>query len=380
MAKIVLSGTMVRYPVGGLNLWHLAWLKGIKKLGHEIAFVEKSMWEQACFDISKNIMTNDCTYGLSVIQSVFEQYGLANSWCFVDLDRNYHGMSKKQVENTFRIADLFIDFEWGEWREEAANVPLKVFVDGEPGWFQIKLNNLIGNGESLPDYDYYFTSGPLIGTEKCHVPTVGIKWLHTLPPALISGHVPSKSPHENAFTTIMNWKSNKEIHYQGKTYGQKDREFNKFIQLPSLVKESMEVAVSGPAVPRENLCKQGWQVKNADKISKSIDSYLNYIRESKGEYSIAKNVFVETRCGWFGDRSVYYMSFGKPTVVQETGWTDYLPSGQGIFSFSNMEEAISAISAINEDYEKHSRCAREIAFDYFEADQVMKKFLTKIGL
>jgi hypothetical protein len=378
MAKIILSGNMVRTPYGGLNLWHLAWLNGIRCSGHEIYFVEKSMWPNACYDVSRKVMTDDCNYGISKIKLLFESYGLGNNWCFVDYNNKYYGMSRKRVESIFGTADLFIDLEWGEWEEESLKVPLRAFFDGEPGWFQLKLIQMIEKGISIPKYDYYFTDGNLIGTEKCKVPTAGIEWRYMPPPALISNNNPVNQG--NMFTTVMNWKSNKHIQINGITYGQKDMEFEKFIQLPAFTGNILEVAVSGSNVPKEQLVNNGWKIKQADDISVSVESYLEYIKGSKGEFSVAKNVFVDTWSGWFGDRPAYYMSFGKPVILQDTGWSEYLPPGEGLFSFSNMVEAIDAIYAINDDYDRHSKRAREIAFDHFEANKVIKNFLNTVGI
>jgi hypothetical protein len=379
MAKIILSGTMVRTPLGGLNLWHLAWLTGIKSLGHDIHFVEKSMWEYDCYDLSTKTMTNDCTYGITVVNDLFEKYDLTGKWCFVDQAGTYHGMSKKQVEQVFDTADVFIDFEWGEWQEESLRVPLRVFVDGEPGWFQMKLYDMITNGKTIPHYDYFFTDGKL-SNPKYKGTTAGIHWHEYTPPAMIARHSATITNGHGTFSTVMNWKSNQDLLFKGKTYGQKNIEFRKFMDLPTKVREKMEVAVSGPEVPTNELMNNGWQVKNGDDVSVSVDSYLNYIQSSKGEFSVAKNVFVETHNAWFGDRPAYYMSFGKPVIVQETGWTDYYPSGEGLLAFKDINEAASAIEAVSNDYEKHSKRAREVAFDCFEAGMVLKNFLYKIGI
>ena len=173
MARIIVNGTMIRLLWGGLNLWHLAWLVGFKKLGHDVYFVERSGWENDCYDIAKREMTNDCSYGIGVVSQLLSGYGLSNNWCFVDHYGNYHGLSKTAINEVFEYADLYLDLEWGEWMEESAKVTKRVFVDGEPGWFQLKLQRDVDNGKELPQYDYYSTVGGLIGTSHCDVP-VGI--------------------------------------------------------------------------------------------------------------------------------------------------------------------------------------------------------------
>jgi hypothetical protein len=45
-----------------------------------------------------------------------------------------------------------------------------------------------------------------------------------------------------------------------------------------------------------------------------------------------------------------------------------------------MEEIVAAFDAINSDYEKHSRAAREIAEEYFRAETVLAKVIEDLGL
>lgn len=226
----------------------------------------------------------------------------------------------------------------------------------------------------------YFTVGKLIGTSSCDVPTLGIDWKHALNPTLLS-EVLEKPINQNApYTTVMKWQSNKPIKYGGKVLGQKDVEFEKILGFPSLIDEELEVAVSGANVPRERLSRGGWKIKDADDVGISIDSYRNYVADSKGEFSIAKNAFVQTRCGWIGDREGFYLGSGRPVILQDTGFSDFLPCGQGLLSFQTIEEAKEAIKAVSSDYKRHSKSAREIAYEYFDSEKVLFDILSQIGL
>ena len=64
MARIILGSYMVRYPLGGMMSWVLQYLVGLQRLGHEVVFVEKAGWPDACYDPSQDVMTDDCTYGI----------------------------------------------------------------------------------------------------------------------------------------------------------------------------------------------------------------------------------------------------------------------------------------------------------------------------
>jgi hypothetical protein len=380
MAKIILSATMIRYPLGGMNQWILAWLVGLKRLRHEVYLIEHFGWQDACYDVSKGIMTGDCSYGVRVVKTLLERYDLENNWCFIDENQVHHGMSKTALAKLFESADVFIDLEWGEWQKESAKIPVRIFFDGDPGWFQFSLMDSIDKGEPLPTYDYYFTTGGLVGKPHCGIPLAGIHWRHMISPVLLEGPGRIGADPGRAFTTVMNWQSNKEVEYRGEKYGQKDVEFMKFIDLPRMVGQPLEVAVSGSRVPGELLLDHGWKLCNADKVAVSLDSYRQYIAASRGEFSVAKNAFVKTRSGWFGERSGYYLYGGRPAIVQDTGFSEYLPCGEGLIAFASPEEAALGIRSVCEDYELHSRAAREIAREYLDACHALDKMLKASGV
>jgi hypothetical protein len=380
MARIIVNSAMIRFPMGGINLWVLTWLLGIRRLGHEVFFIEDTGWENACFDAASGSMGNDCTYGLSVVVPLLERHGLGSHWCFIDHAGTYHGLSRVRVDELFRTADAFIDFEWGALYERAGDVPLKVFMDSEPGWFQIRRLRNIEDGIKLRKYDYYTTTGLNVGMEHCGVETVGIHWLPTWTPVLMPEEPCDPSSHNSRFTTIMGWQSNPPVTFRGVTYGQKDIEFEKFMELPRHVASEIEVAVSGPAVPRERLAENGWLVRPANEVARSLDSYLDYIRHSMGEFTVAKNSFVMTRCGWLGDREGVYLGHGKPVVVQDTGIIHHIPCGEGLFAVNTVEEAAEAIAEISADYLRHARAARELAVQYLSSDKVAGSLLKRVGL
>jgi hypothetical protein len=186
---------------------------------------------------------------------------------------------------------------------------------------------------------------------------------------------------KNAFySTVMNWQSHEPIEYNGKIYGQKNIEFQKFIDLPKHVSVPMQVAVSGKKLPIDMLKKSGWDVSDARLMTISFERFCQYIRESRGEFSVCKNVFVANQSGWFSDRSAAYLASGRPVIMQDTGFSRHLPCGEGLFAFNTLEEAKMAIEEIESDYELHSKKARHIAFEYLDTSIVLKSFLKELGI
>jgi hypothetical protein len=150
----------------------------------------------------------------------------------------------------------------------------------------------------------------------------------------------------------------------------------KFVDLPSVTPVSLELALEGESpVPHATLEAKGWTVRSAWEVTESLPTYRNYIHASRGEWCIAKNIYVQTCSGWFSERSAVYLASGRPVVAQSTGFEQWLPSGEGLFSFSNPDEVAVAFEAIESDYRHHCRVARELAEAYFRAETVLETLI-----
>jgi hypothetical protein len=383
MARIVVTSYAMRFPLGGYLSWVLQWLVGFHRLGNDVYFVEMSGWSNNCYDPSKDVMSDDCSYGITVFNGLLSRFGLQDKWCFADSVGNYYGLSRERVRAVFESADLFVDMGVNEWVDEASKAKLKVFIDGEPAYTQMRWQQSLEEGEQLPQYDFYYTVGKNIGTSASTSPTAGKRWCPIFDPVnvdLFNCHLTD----ENArFTTVMSWRAHKPIKFNGTIYGQKDVEFEKFIELPRLTNIPLEIAVGGAgreSVPTRRLKRIGWHIRSALTASKTYDVFLNYIQNSKGEFSVCKNVFVATNSGFFSERTAAYLASARPAVVQDTGFSDHLPCGRGLFAVRTAREAADAIGEISSDYRRHSRWARELAFEYLDTSRVLRDFLVELGI
>jgi hypothetical protein len=149
--------------------------------------------------------------------------------------------------------------------------------------------------------------------------------------------------------------------------------------VPSRTSEAIEVPLSG-AAPRERIAAAGWRLRDPQAVSATMDAYREYLLGSRGELSIAKNVYVATRSGWFSTRSAAYLTCGKPVVVQDTGFSAHVPTGPGLYAFSTAEEAVAALAAIRSNYPRGCRHARETAEVYFDAERVCARLIADAGL
>ena len=137
----------------------------------------------------------------------------------------------------------------------------------------------------------------------------------------------------------------------------------------------------GPGMkrPTERLQQTGWQIIEPSEHLSDPWKYRDYLRRSKAEWSVAKEGYVKSRSGWFSCRSACYLALGRPCVLQDTGWSQHYPTGDGLFAFDTIQEAVAAIDEINADYAYHSVEARAIAEEMFDARKVLGRMLAEIG-
>lgn len=371
--NIIVAGIMGRYPYGGVAWCSLMYLLGLRRLGHRVWYLEDT--GECNFDPVANTIETDPTYAVNFIRRTLESRGLADAWCYVDYTGKYYGRSRPQWQNVCRDADLFLNLSGGcwFWRDEYAAIPHSAFIDSDPAFTQLAVAK--GNEwyvNFFRGYDALFTFGRNIGTDSCDVPTDGWRWDHTWQPVVMDLWRPDPAPPRDTFTTIMSWviESFKDIG------GNKDREFERILSLPGLVNTPLEIALA-TRPPQELLRSYGWNCRDAFPISHDLDSYHNYIRSSLGEFSVAKHTYVSTRSGWFSDRTECYLAAGRPAVVQDTGFSAHLPTGEGLFAYDTMEQAADALEAVVSDWPRHSAAARAVAGAHFDSDIVLPQLLER---
>jgi hypothetical protein len=181
------------------------------------------------------------------------------------------------------------------------------------------------------------------------------------------------------FTTVASWRgAYGSLTVHGTSYGLKVHEFRRFVAVPRSIPQRVEIALDihpGDVRDRDLLLDHGWHLVDPRENAGDPESYRAYLAQSGGEFSVAQGIYVGTRSGWFSDRTACYLACGKPVVVQDTGFGDSYPVGEGLLAFSTGSEAIRAAECIALDYQRHSRAARALAERYFDSDVVLSAIL-----
>jgi hypothetical protein len=366
--RILLAGIMARYPFGGVAWCSLMYLLGLRALGHEVFYIEDT--GECVYDPVLNTRSLDPAYGTGYIQQALAPVGLGDRWAFVNYDGTYHGQSADEVRRYCAGADLYLNLSGGSWfwRDEYARIPRKAFIDSDPAFTQLAI------AKAEPWYvdffrrfDHLFTFGSNIGTPASPVPVGSFVWHKTWQPVTLDDWRATRPPGDR-FTTVMTW----QIESFTDVGGNKDREFAAIIDLPSRTSQRFEVAVNGP---QALLRAHGWETVEAMRVSRTLPDYRQFIHRSRAEFAVAKHTYVVTRSGWFSDRTECYLASSRPALVQDTGWTDHLPSGEGLLAFASPDEALDGIERINSDYDRHAIRALEVAREHFAADRVLPPLL-----
>jgi hypothetical protein len=386
LVRVVLLGMLGRLPFGGQAWIYMNWLRGIQKLGHEVWYVEDEMsWP---YDPLQDTHTEDCTYALKTIRECMEHIGLAERWAYRLADRKgaSWGLSDDELDALYASCDVLINLQGSTvLREEHMAAPFKVYLETDPAGGELKVAT--GDEELRATYalhDTIVTYGENYGAPDCRVPLNGFSYLKTRQPIDLELWPAAHDPGAKLFTTIGNYRQHGgDITYLGELYHwSKHHEWERFLDLPSLTNQALELALNGHEPDdKEHLEQHGWRVVNPALFSLDMfGAYPEYIRSSRGEFTVAKDQNVRLRSGWFSDRDACYLASGKPVVCQDTGFGNVIPTGEGLFPVHTPEEAAAAIEEINGDYERHCRGARAVAEEWFDNAKVVRKLFADLGL
>jgi hypothetical protein len=320
-----------------------------------------------------------------------ERHGLAGRWAYWDaINDVYHGLSRERVRALYAEADGLINLCGAtRLREDHLRCPVRIMIDTDPVYEQIKYANSDAEARAYIDaHTHFFTYGANLGSAVCSVPLCGVPWRSTLPPVDLDLWPFVTSAGDGAappsFTTIATWENKgKNIEFDGASYlWSKHVNFLKFLDVPRhRPQTSFEMAMLPPddRVRRE-VEGAGWSLVDPRPVSADMATYQAFIAASRGEFTVAKDIYVRPNSGWFSDRAVCYLASGRPVVTLRTGFTSYCPVGRGLFDYATHEEALAAIDAIAADYPVHSRAARDLAGEFFAAERVIAALMRESGL
>jgi hypothetical protein len=372
MTTVVVGGALANKPNNGGEAWvRLSWIRGFQRLGLDVWFLEEL--PEAAPDAA----------AIEWFRAVTRRFDLEDRAILLSGGRSVVGPTLDDLVDAFAPAVLVNISGHVADPTLLSAFRRRVFVDIDPGFTQFWHHDKLA-GANVDGHDQHFTIGELIGTPKCPVPTGGIEWHKVRPPVLLDDW-PAITPLAlDRFTTVATWRgAYGPVDHEGRRYGLKVHEFRKFIELPRRSGLAFEIALeigAADARDRESLHDHGWRIVDPRPVTGDPDSFRAYVQSSGAEFSVAQGVYVGTGCGWFSDRTTRYLASGRPALVQDTGFTQTLPTGEGLVAFRTREEAARGAADIVARYPEHCAAARRVAEEHFDAQHVLTRFCEQAGI
>jgi hypothetical protein len=371
MARLVVIEDLVGPSVagrGGHAIHVLQFLEGLRRLGHDLLFLEFLDEPPPAAQTAAFATLLDGRSG-ALLDSATGQ--------------SFAGLSRRDVADFAAGADALISLA-AHYRLEPwpllEHVRPRILIEQDPGYTHLWATE--GDPyEIFGEHDFVFTVGANVGTPRSPIPECGLTWRPLWPPVVLDWWADAGGVVRDRFTTVGAWRDYGYLELDGQTFGPKVEEFTKFIELPRVSGEQLELtlAIDDDDPDRELLLAHGWRLEDPQSVS-TPGRFRDYVTGSLAELSCAKGGYVGTRSGWFSDRSACYLAAGRPVVLQATGFEDVLPVGEGLFAVRDVDEAAGAMAEVRGDYDRHRAAARELAREFFDAGQLLSRMLEESGL
>jgi hypothetical protein len=373
--KILLSGMVAGDPKQGGATWAvLQYLTGLTSLGHEVVLVEPIGVGEASDPLAEGAETVSYFHSLALLEG--------RSALLVAGTERTVGLPYSALAHFASEADLLINIS-GMLRDERLldPIPIRAFLDLDPGFNQVWHET--GTDIGLGLHTHFVSVGQCLGRNGCPIPDCGKRWIPTLPPvALERWPADPAAPRRDAFTSVGHWRSYGSIEHGGVHYGQRAHSLRGLIDLPRRTDSRFQLALGihpDETIDLEALRCNDWELLDPYEVAANPRAYAEFVRGSKAELSVAKSGYVASRSGWFSDRSACYLASGRPVIAQETGFADFLPTGEGLLAFATTAEAADAVAAVEADLERHSAAARALAEEHLDSSKVLPRLLDELG-
>jgi hypothetical protein len=314
-----------------------------------------------------------------------ERIGLRDRWAYrLRGELGSWGLDKARTIELYQSCDLLLNVAGAvALREEHLAAQRRVMMQTDPVTMELRL--AMGDEFTrlaFANHHIIATYGENYGAADCGVPLNGIAYVRTRQATDLEWWSVDYEPAATHFTTIGNYRQlGNDVWFDGEWYRwSKHHEWEKFLTLAERTTQPFEMATThDDAADRARLEAHGWRLRSAHPFTLDVfGAYRDYFRRSRGAFTVAKDQNVRLRSGWFSDREACYLATGKPVITQDTGFGAVLPTGEGLFAVSTVDEARAAVDAINSDYARHCTAARAIAEEFFDATRLARRLLDDV--
>ena len=381
MTTVFVSGAVANKHRRGGSIWvRMSWADALRDAGLDVVFVEQ-IDERDCVDAQGAPAPFQGSANAAAFAAAMDEFRLTGALICPGM-----GVVGLGLDELFARADdaaLLVNLGGHlRWEPLLRRLRLRAFVDLDPGFTQIW--HAEGRDVGVAAHDLHFSVGLNVGTPGCELPTGGLRWRPVRQPVALRRWAPAPGDALTSFTTVASWRgAYGPASWAGRGYGVKAHEFRRFLAVSEEVREArFEVALDIHPADRadiDDLRAHGWTLRDPAALADPGD-FRRYVRASGAEFSPAQNIYVDTRSGWFSDRTVRYLACGRPALVQDTGFSEHLPTGEGLLAFSTLDEAVAGARELLADYPRHRAAARRIAAEHFAGERAVAPLLAAAGV
>lgn len=360
----------------------MQYILGLKALGHDLFWLE--LLRSSGNSASDQRLIN-------IFFGRFARYGLKERCALLLYDQHVtdptlqtaraFGMSKRRIREIARDADLLWNFACSLRQPLLSLFRRRVLIDLDPGHLQV---SALTWNMGIQDHRIFLSVGTKLHDSDCQVPTLGVEWRKFFPFVYLPmWHIAPAPDPDAPFNSVTQW-GWEQLEFEGRALSVSKRDaYLRYVDLPERSQRPFELAANihpkDDTGDRELLLRHGWRIVNPHRVARSPSLYQNYIKQSRAEFSCPKPIHRQLKTGWFSDRSACYLATGRPVLTEETGFSDYIPAGQGLVAFRNLEQAIEGVAQIESDYERHRRAARTLAEEFMDSRKNLTAMLSACG-
>jgi hypothetical protein len=353
------------YLTGAGHLWtYLNWALGMRGNGCDVTWLEPSgdQYDPRAEELLAEYLAE---YGIERL-CVFDENG----------DDAATGRGNVSVDEA-PSAELLLNLAYHVPRRLLERCRACALLDIDPGMSQ----SWFAEGDiELGRYDVYLTTGEGVASGRSPVPDTGVRWQYAPPCVALDAWLAQPPPDGGRYTTITHWWEEGFTLPDGSVIDNSKRAgFMPYVEVPARAEVPVELAASKDDLEEDAMLlhEHGWSLAEPEHATETPRAYQSYIRGSRGEFSCAKPAYVALDTGWISDRTVCYLATGRPAVVEHTGPCSPLDEaeGSGVFRFRDPDQAVAALTAVEDDHSRQCALARELAEARFDAEESAARVL-----
>ncbi len=354
MASIVVTGDVLRRPRGSNVAAHLHYLIGLRKLGHDVAYVEES-------GLSADGEGRVPREGLMLLEDLLRRCRVDIPVVWVDSDAGLvGGMVWPQLRRRLRTADLLLDIGGHCWLAERELPRRRALLDIDGRIERDPLEAAVRQ----TDHDLYFTN------RRDPDEQLAAEWLPTIPPVVPRLWYGPPARAELPLKVLVGRGS--EQGGLGPSEGDGAR-VGQLLALPArLTPRPWTPLPDDGSELAQQLAAAGWSVRAEAAVDLSLSAYRGQLIGSQACLNLSVDRHV-----WFTSHDASFLAAGRPLIVGDGDFDCWLPTGAGVMTFEDLDGAVDAVEHVARELPRHAAAARDVAERVFHFSVVLPNLLSQ---